>query len=231
MIPLILIPALGCGARLYEEMTACLPEPSACRALTASASSLADCAEQILSQAPKSFIVLGTSFGGAVAAQVAVLAPDRVKGLIIIGSWPGAAADPAAGMRRAARLRGNEFEAVVSEMAAMIAHADGPRGPLAQSTFVAMARIQGGEFMARQSEAMAHRPDLLPKLAALHSPALLIWGEHDKFVPAADGRRLAAMIPGSRYVELPECGHLPSLEYPEKTAQIIEHWLIDHGLT
>ena len=93
-----------------------------------------------------------------------------------------------------------------------------------------MARIQGAEFMARQSEAMAHRPDLLSKLAALQIPALLIWGEHDKFVPAADGRRLAAMIPGSRYAELPDCGHFPSLEYPEETAQIIEHWLIDHNL-
>jgi pimeloyl-ACP methyl ester carboxylesterase len=230
MTSLVLVPALGCGAGLYAELIPLLPRPDHCRVTPVSAGTMDECAGKVLAEAPPSFVVMGTSFGGVVAAHVAVKAPERVKGLIIAGSWPGKAADPAAGVRRANRLRGNEFEAAVAEMAVMIAWPEGPRGPRTQAAFTAMARNQGGEFMARQSEAMAHREDLLPGLSQLACPALLLWGEFDRFVPSADGRKLAAMIPRSRYVELPACGHFPSLEYPEESAAIIEHWLADHRL-
>ena len=34
-----------------------------------------------------------------------------------------------------------------------------------------------------------------------------------------------------RYVELAECGHFPTLEYPEETASAISHWMQDVGLS
>jgi pimeloyl-ACP methyl ester carboxylesterase len=55
----------------------------------------------------------------------------------------------------------------------------------------------------------------------------MLWGVHDRFSPAADGLRMAAAMPNGRYVELADCGHLPSLEYPEETAAAIAHWMAD----
>jgi pimeloyl-ACP methyl ester carboxylesterase len=223
---LVLIPALGCDAGLYAPLVPLL-EQAECRTVVAGADNMTDNARQVLGQAPDSFIVLGTSFGGTVAAHVAVMAPERVRGLVVIGSWPGAAADPALGLRRSARIRGGEFDRVVAEMAAMIAHLPGPNGPAACEAFAAMARTQGPDLMARQSDALAHRPNLLPALGNLKCPSLLLWGAHDKFVSAADGRTLAAAMPGARFVELPECGHFPSLEYPVETAAAIQGWMAE----
>ena len=47
---------------------------------------LAGCVEQVLAAAPEQFSILGTSFGGRVAMEVALAAPERVKGLVVIGS-------------------------------------------------------------------------------------------------------------------------------------------------
>ncbi|MEV4417933.1 alpha/beta hydrolase [Catellatospora sp. NPDC049609] len=50
-------------------------------------------------------------------------------------------------------------------------------------------------------------PDLAPRLAALDLPVLVLHGDEDPIVPVAHGRRLAAAIPGARYVELKGWGH------------------------
>ena len=53
----------------------------------------------------------------------------------------------------------------------MIAHLPGPNGPATRHAFIAMARKQGAELMARQSDALANRGDLRPRLGK--SPARL----------------------------------------------------------
>jgi proline iminopeptidase len=53
--------------------------------------------------------------------------------------------------------------------------------------------------------------DLLPKLAALNIPALVIWGDHD-FIPAAIATHIAEAIPKARLVTLKDCGHFAYLE-------------------
>jgi pimeloyl-ACP methyl ester carboxylesterase len=83
--------------------------------------------------------------------------------------------------------------------------------------------------MTRQSDALARRGDLWPRLGEIACPALMLWGVHDKFSPADDGRRMAAALPRGSYVELPACGHFPSLEYPEETAAAIDRWMAREG--
>ena len=185
------------------------------------------CVQQVLEQAPEKFIILGTSFGGRVALEVAFAAPQRVQGLVVIGAGAGVAADPSAGFRRAERLRGSEFENVVTEMADMVSHMPGANGPKTRASFVAMAHEMGGALMARQSEALARRKDLWPRLGEITCPALMLWGREDQFSPAADGLKMSTALLHGRYAEISECGHFPSLEAPEETADILLHWLYD----
>lgn len=230
MNTLIMIPALGCDGGLYGAVAEALKDRAAARTVIADRDRLADCTGQVLAAVEGPFIAMGTSFGGRVAIELALAAPERVIGLVVIGASPGPAADPAAGLRRSERLRHGEFGQVVAEMAAMIAHLPGPNGAQAREAFIAMANRQGAELMARQSDALAHRADLWPRVAEIACPALMLWGREDQFSPAADGLRLAAAVARGRYVELAHCGHVPSLEYPDETAAAISHWLEDSRL-
>ena len=94
-----------------------------------------------------------------------------------------------------------------------------------------MARTQGAALMARQSDALAERTDLWPKLQDISCPSLMLWGVHDQFSPATDGLRFSASVPKGRFVQIADCGHFPTLEYPQETAGAMSHWLADCGLT
>ncbi len=63
---------------------------------------------------------------------------------------------------------------------------------------------------------MIRRLDFRPhELASLAVPALLIWGEMDRAVRPAEGRRLRELLPRSRIAFVPEAAHSPQLERPE----------------
>ena len=146
---------------------------------------------------------------------------------MVIGAGAGVAADPSVGFRRAERLRGSEFENVVTEMADMVSHLPGPRGNTTRDSFITMAHEMGGAVMARQSEALAKRKDLFPRLGEITCPALMLWGREDQFSPAADGLKMSTALLHGRYAEISECGHFPSHEAPEETGDILLHWLYD----
>jgi pimeloyl-ACP methyl ester carboxylesterase len=231
MSDLIMVPALGCDAQLYRDIEPTLARTLRIQTIIPDRDSFAGCVEQVLAAAPAKFIILGTSFGGRVALELTLAAPERVQGLVVIGSTPSAVADPVAGRRRSERLRGGEFEAVISEMGAIISHLPGPNGPSTRDLFIAMARTQGSHLMARQSDALAQRIDLWPRLSEIRCPALMLWGHEDQFAAAADGLRMSAAIEGGRYAEIQDCGHFPTLEAPEETLDILTHWLADARLT
>jgi pimeloyl-ACP methyl ester carboxylesterase len=230
MTNLVMIPAFGCDERLYGAIAPHMPSNVLTSTLICDGDSFAASVEQVLARGPESFVILGTSFGGRVALETALAAPDRVRGLVVIGSSPGPVADQRAGLRRSERLRAGEAEQVAAEMGEMIAHMEGPNGPATRDAFIAMCAMVGDSVMTRQSDALAKRIDLRPRLQEIACPALMLWGVHDKFSPAGDGLRMAAATPNGRYVEIAECGHFPTLECPDETAAAICHWMEDQGL-
>lgn len=231
MTNLVMIPAFGCDERLYGGIAPLLPSNVLSSTVIADGADFAACVAQVLAQAPEHFVVLGTSFGGRVALETTLAAPGRVQGLIVIGSSPGPVADPRAGLRRSERLRAGEAQQVADEMGDMIAHMEGPNGPAARRAFIDMCATLGPDAMTRQSDALARRADLWPRLGEIGCPALMLWGVHDRFSPAADGLKMSAAIARGRYVELAGCGHFPTLEYPDETAAAIDHWMEDVGLS
>jgi pimeloyl-ACP methyl ester carboxylesterase len=116
-------------------------------------------------------------------------------------------------------------------MGDMISHMPGPNGPATRDCFVEMCQTVGPDVMTRQSDALAKRADLRPRLREIGCPALMLWGVHDQFSPAKDGLSMSIGVQKGRYVELAECGHFPTLEYPEETASAISHWMQDVGLS
>lgn len=64
-----------------------------------------------------------------------------------------------------------------------------------------------------------------PKLASFEGPVLVVWDREGKMMPNAEGRRLAAAFPGSRFVELPDCYTLVPLDQPLALAATIREFL------
>ena len=50
-------------------------------------------------------------------------------------------------------------------------------------------------------------------------PTLILWGKNDKLFPVAYAKRWGERIPGSRVEIVPECGHVPAVEKPERHRQ------------
>ena len=100
MLTLVMIPALCCDEGLYQGVTAPLSGLVSERIIIPYEATLRACAEKVLGEVAGDFIVMGTSFGGHVARETALLAPDRVKGLWITWAGPGAVASPGAGHER-----------------------------------------------------------------------------------------------------------------------------------
>lgn len=58
--------------------------------------------------------------------------------------------------------------------------------------------------------------DAAPVIAAVRTPTLLIWGEHDDLVPLSLGRRLHEQLVGSRLLVVPRTNHFPMYEWPHE---------------
>jgi len=54
------------------------------------------------------------------------------------------------------------------------------------------------------------------RLARIEVPTVIVHGAEDRLIHVLNGRRLADLIPGARYIELPDVGHLPPLEAPDR---------------
>jgi pimeloyl-ACP methyl ester carboxylesterase len=98
------------------------------------------------------------------------------------------------------------------------------RGPILDLC-MAMALDLGPEVFARQSRALAARPDQQATLRAFRGPALVLMGEDDRLCPRDRHELMHALIPGSRFALIRGAGHLPTLEQPEATNAELARWL------
>jgi pimeloyl-ACP methyl ester carboxylesterase len=67
--------------------------------------------------------------------------------------------------------------------------------------------------------------DLMPFLAGISAPALVVHGENDRLVPVEAARTIAKAIPGSRLEVFPGAGHLLLIEAPRRLYEIIGAFL------
>lgn len=179
------------------------------------------------------FVLVGQSMGGYAAWEYALAHPERLHGLVLVGSagWPDerpeakeerdsalsrAIADPTgrallkdldtSTVLRNGLLQAFEKDALVTD--AMV------------DRYVEMSRAPGhrditiGAMAAWESwpKATAER------LAALRVPTLILHGETDLLVPLEHARKFDAAIPDSRLIVYRGAGHMVNEEAPDRTA-------------
>lgn len=177
--------------------------------------------------------VLGVSFGGVLAQQLAHQAPDRVRRLVLAATGAGVAGlggvpgSPRAALamitprryyspdyfrRHAGTLYGGEARrdpaAVLRDPIDRFARPPSLRGYLAQ--LYAISFWTG-----------------VPWLTRLPHPTLVLAGNDDPIVPAVNGRILARLIPNARLTIIRGGGHLFVLERPEEIAGLVAAFLAE----
>ena len=219
---MIMLPAMPCGEGFYAAQQAALADLVDCRVMVMDRPSLGESAAAVLAAAPPRFLLAGTAYGGSLAVEIALTAPERIAGLWLMNTDPGPHPDPARAHAAAASLRAGGLENLLADWATFIVAED---ATAARQRFLALAREAGAARFARQYEALAARRDHWAGLHRLTMPALLLWGEEDRFIPLATGRRMAAAMADARLVSLPGCRHFPALEQPDAVNRVAREWL------
>ena len=62
------------------------------------------------------------------------------------------------------------------------------------------------------------------ELKGIENPTLVVWGSDDRFFPVSHYERAVAEIPEAEGVRIPDCGHLPGVDAPERYTEILADW-------
>ncbi len=161
------------------------------------------------------FPLLGISQGGAVSVAYAVRHPQRVSHLILYGAYARGWAlreDDAMKLKREAMITlieqgwGQDNPAFRQMWSALYI----PKGNSEQMNWLSeLQRISTSPANAARLVNAVGSLNVSDVLARVRVPTLVLHVRDDAAVPFSEGRRLAAGIPGARFVELPGCNHLP----------------------
>ena len=167
--------------------------------------------------------IIGISMGGFVALALYELRPAMVRTLTLVGTR--ATADSTEGRAKREAAADSLLDDGRSAFAgAAIGSLLSPR-PSRPVQARVRSMIEGTRYetIVAALEGMKERADrsaLLPQIAA---PTLVVVGDLDATIPAAEARSMAERIPGARLTVIPGAGHLSCIERPEEVnAALIE---------
>ena len=63
------------------------------------------------------------------------------------------------------------------------------------------------------------------RLPGLEPPALFVWGDRDRLVPAGFARFVAEALPAARTEVFTDCGHVPQFEFRERTGALTREFI------
>lgn len=230
---LVLVPGLLCDATVWRDQVAALSiSYSVLIASHGASDALGLMAERILDTAPPVFSLAGHSMGGRVALEVLRRAPARVSRLALLDTGFEALPTGDAGEReKAGRYRlldiarsdgmlamGREWARGMVQPSRMIDTA------LMDAIHQMIARAPLAQFEA-QINALLQRPDCTALLAQIRVPTLLLCGREDGWSPLARHVDMAQRIAGSVLVDVPDCGHMSTMERPQAVTAALHNWM------
>lgn len=177
--------------------------------------------------------MIGTSWGGIVGAIVGRLAPDRFTSLMLCNTpFDHGRAEGLSNARKIiwlARLFG--ASALFANGVARSFFAGGtPQTADSRRRFLAdfKGRTRKGLSLTAKS-VLVERDSLLPDLPGIDVPALVVAGAEDALYPSGELRHAADMIPGAKFAELANSGHISAAEVPDAFNKLLAKWLAEHG--
>ncbi len=189
----------------------------------------------------------GLSLGGGLAIGHALEHPERVRGLVLLGSYglmptlvPGAAAPVAqlaswaatrSGVLAAATRATTRSRALLERSLRPVLRDPDRRTPELLAEVEAAARGTSLEVFAEWQRAEVgprrQSTDYSARLPHIAAPTLVVHGERDAGVPAAVARRAAASMPSARALIVPDAGHWVQRDRPDVVVPAMRAFLDD----
>ncbi len=172
----------------------------------------------------------GLSIGGMIAMRAALVAPERVSGLILLDTDAGAE-KPGVALRYRLMALGARLVGLRPFLPSIMPLMFGRTTRRTRPDLVAewRRRITAAHVpsMLRTLGALVRRDDLGGRLGAVTAPTLVLVGAEDAALPPSRSRRIAAAIPGARLEEIPLAGHLAALEQPAAVSAAMLRFLAE----
>ena len=165
--------------------------------------------------------VVGASFGGWIAAELAVAASHRLRSLTLLS---------AAGLRLPEHPVPDIFLMPPPRLLETLFH-DPPPVPAAEPGTVpdidtVLAAYRDTTALARICwTPYLNNPKLERRLHRISVPTLVVAPSDDRLIPVAHAQRYAALIPGARFAEVADCGHAMYFERPAEFAGVVASFL------
>ena len=181
--------------------------------------------------------LVGASYGGQVALEVAVARPERVDRLVLVDArlplddWSDQLRAFAA-EEEAALERGDVDAAVEANLRMWV---DGPQRPPGAADPAVRERVRGMQRRAFELQLPVDEEadeellvtDLAERLGEIRAPTLVVVGDEDVPDMHAIADRLAREIPGARRATIRGAAHVPSLERPEEFDELVLGFLAE----
>jgi pimeloyl-ACP methyl ester carboxylesterase len=227
-LPTVLIPGLTCSARLYAGQIPALWRfgPVTVADHTRD-DTMAAIARRILAAAPPRFALAGLSMGGYIAFEIMRQAPDRVAKLALLDTGARAEAPEQTERRKVviALAKSGRYAEVPDIAFPLYVHRNRHNDAGLKQTVRMMAEETGVDAFLRQQQAIITRPDSRPGLGAIKCQTLVLVGDGDEATPPELAREIAGAVGGARLVVIPACGHLSTLEQPDKVTAALLDWM------
>ncbi|MFD9561309.1 alpha/beta fold hydrolase [Streptomyces sp. NPDC059994] len=183
-----------------------------------------DCANLVQALGHERVHVLGASFGGMIAMQLALRHPGRIASLILAGTTPSLAMTESV-TDRIATLQPGEHTQFILDLVLT------PEGQAADPELVAdlrrALRSRPADADARRAAA-AHGHDCTARLAEITAPTLVLHGADDLVIRPTVAEFMAARIPGARLEILPHTRHGVTFEARRHVAALVRDFVLGH---
>jgi 3-oxoadipate enol-lactonase len=184
--------------------------------------------------------LIGCSRGGTIAIDLAVDSPDRVAGLVVIGSGPSGFPDTELTDGEDARFDeiDQAFEAQDWHRLARLEAAIWGFGPLRREEdldpeFVAAVYALNRVNVIHAEEkpvSLPLEPPAFDRVVDIEVPTLVVVGDQDISEVLAAYEYLTMSVPDAEGCVIRNTAHLPNVEHPDVVERVLLGWLADHSL-
>jgi pimeloyl-ACP methyl ester carboxylesterase len=182
------------------------------------------------------FTLGGNSMGGGVAWVYTLDHPDKVERLVLVDAagWP---ANKPSGAAIFSIMRMPLGRALLKDIDTRPLIAQGLRAayldprlvtPALINRYADLARAPGHRDIMLSLQTGPRREARAADLSRIHVPTLILFGQDDRLIPAADGEKFHKAIPGATLIIYPGVGHVPMEQIPERSAADLKAWLVSH---